>query len=539
MPESAQGWATLPEMPPVEDEISFLRRRVQLFVAMIAGLAVVFSVVDAIIEPHLVPRLYPLKAVSLAACAFVWWLLRPPRSRRFLCGAAAGLGTVAVLLTAVSSVAVDSKPWAASLSSILFLHGAASILPWGPWAQALLVLGGTTSAMLPVLVHAWDPSSWFIVGAQGAAGLSILFAWQNERRWAELRRALIALRENLARTRQLVEHVHGVFWLYESDGTPLYVSPSFEKVWPGRPNASREVEAWLDAVHPDDVARVRSWFQRGALGDRVSCEYRLVRSDEGVCWIRDTMFPIAGIEKQRLRVGRLSLDVTAERELERSKRMQDLARRTQAAVEQERRRLAREMHDELGQALTGIRLLLVGAQSSLGADSRTTRASLAECVREVDEAVRSVHGMVDTLRPPVLDDLGLCAALRNEAETFTTRTGIRCDVDVPDTAPELSDEETTTLFRIAQEALTNVARHARARSVLLSLSTVREGDAMELRVFDDGAGITRGQESSGLRGMRERAALVHGALDVRPRPEGGTVVELVLPRMRRSEPRLR
>jgi signal transduction histidine kinase len=136
--------------------------------------------------------------------------------------------------------------------------------------------------------------------------------------------------------------------------------------------------------------------------------------------------------------------------------------------------------------------------------------------------------MIYTIRPPALDDLGLVAALRSQTDAFAKHTGIRCGVDLPEGEVALSPEETITVFRVAQEALTNVARHARATSVELRLA-VRK-DRLELLVEDDGQGVAALKEDLGLRGMRERAALLNGSFEVESRADRGTVVRLQLPR---------
>ena len=129
---------------------------------------------------------------------------------------------------------------------------------------------------------------------------------------------------------------------------------------------------------------------------------------------------------------------------------------------------------------------------------------------------------------PALNELGLVAALRAEANSFARHAEIRCEIDVPDAELNLSDEEATTAFRIAQEALTNVARHAHASRVLLRLNM--HGDQVQLCVEDDGKGIAAARDNFGLLCMRERAALLNGSLDIQSRLEGGTLVRLQLSR---------
>ena len=337
----------------------------------------------------------------------------------------------------------------------------------------------------------------------------------------------------MERLRQIAEHINGVLWLSdlgELGGTLLYVSPGYDAVW-GRDRTMLrdQPEAWLDAVHPADRAEVEARFRRGAAQGAYDCEYRLVRPSGVVRWVHDRAFPIRDVEGTPRRIARLSQDVTAEKEAAMAAQMRELARRLQATREEERGRIARELHDELGQALTGIKLHLVAAGWNAGhADGDVARA-IRTCVGEIEDATGAVRGMIHSLRPPMLDDLGLVAALRMQAVAFAQRTGIACELEALNVEPDLSDEEVTALFRIAQESLTNVARHAEATHVAVRL-TVTE-DWLRLTVEDDGQGMRESKGTHGLRGMSERAALLPGTLRVEPRSEGGTVVRLEIPRV--------
>jgi len=281
-------------------------------------------------------------------------------------------------------------------------------------------------------------------------------------------------------------------------------------------------------VHPEDRARVAARFRDGAASGDGGYEYRLQRPDGTLRWIRDYAFPIRDVEGTTRRLARLSQDVTAEREAASAHQMREIARSIQGAQEQERRRIARELHDELGQVLTAVKLRLGSVKIIAGDAVADVACEVDACVSAIDDAMRSVHGLIHRLRPPILDDLGLLAALRTQAEAFTQRTGIACDVELPEREPELSDEELTAVFRVAQESLTNVARHAAARHVALRLLT--ENGSLRLLVADDGRGIGAAKHGFGMRGMGERAALLDGALCVEPGPERGTLVRLELPR---------
>jgi len=201
------------------------------------------------------------------------------------------------------------------------------------------------------------------------------------------------------------------------------------------------------------------------------------------------------------------------------------------AQEEERRRLARDLHDEVNQALTAILLRL----EALAQETPAERApELAELKRLVNQAMEELLNLARQLRPSALDDHGLTPAVETQLKRFAARTGIEVRFGTegdPDALPEVVQ---TAIYRVTQEALTNVARHAGATVVEVDLEA--DEDGAELRVRDDGAGfdpaeVARTQSNGvgarlGLGGMAERARLVSGELDVRSAPGGGTTVTL-------------
>lgn len=193
------------------------------------------------------------------------------------------------------------------------------------------------------------------------------------------------------------------------------------------------------------------------------------------------------------------------------------------AQETERQRIAQELHDEVGQSLT---VVLLGLKRAVDAST----PEVADTLRLVQDSARSsldeVRRISQRLRPGVLEDLGLLSSLSSLASDFTTHTDVPVERRLGVGLPRLSPEADLVVYRVAQEALTNISRHARASAVELALT--RHGDRLVLRVADDGHGCT-GPEGSGIGGMRERALLVGGTLDIAPRPGGGTAVTLSIP----------
>ena len=201
----------------------------------------------------------------------------------------------------------------------------------------------------------------------------------------------------------------------------------------------------------------------------------------------------------------------------------DSGRRMLAAQEAERRRLARELHDQVGQTLTAL-MLEVGHAAERAPEVRAELRDAQEAARALSEDVREI---VRQLRPEALDDLGLTSALTVLAEEFSERSGIGLRRRFASQLPPLGAETELVLYRVAQESLTNVARHADASRVELSLLALDDG--VRLEISDDGHGLNGATPGNGIRGMRERAMLVGGRLAIESPPSGGVSVRLDLP----------
>lgn len=197
--------------------------------------------------------------------------------------------------------------------------------------------------------------------------------------------------------------------------------------------------------------------------------------------------------------------------------------RALSAQEAERQRIARGLHDEIGQTLTAVLLELKGLSDRAPRPLRDQLHQAQETTRNsLDEIRRIAHG----LRPGVLEELGLISALRALATEFST-TGLKVESSLDSELPELGAEIELVIYRVAQESLTNAARHAYARHINLSLRRWRNG--VELYVGDDGLGLGRAREGAGILGMRERALLIGADLTISPRRGGGTEVRLHVP----------
>jgi signal transduction histidine kinase len=206
----------------------------------------------------------------------------------------------------------------------------------------------------------------------------------------------------------------------------------------------------------------------------------------------------------------------------------DALRRVVGAQELERRRLARELHDETGQALTSILLGLKALEDAL--EGEASRSAAAELRELVVSTLRDVRRLAVELRPKVLDDFGLVPALERLVEGFGEQTGLSVDFESAPSEERLPAEIETALYRNVQEALTNIVKHARAKRVSILLT--RRGDNMSLVIEDDGQGFDPAnvhEDGIGLLGMRERVALLDGRLQIESTPGEGTTLAVEVP----------
>lgn len=222
----------------------------------------------------------------------------------------------------------------------------------------------------------------------------------------------------------------------------------------------------------------------------------------------------------------------AEEKLRRShEQLRSLTAYLQYVREEERTRIAREVHDELGQALTGLKLDLSWLGNRLAKNGRPLQQKVNTMSAHVDATIQTVRRIATELRPGILDDLGLVAAIEWQANEFQTRTGIHCKVSATVTETIWDQDFTTVFFRIFQETLTNVIRHAQATQVEVHLT--EEPGGLVLAVRDNGRGITEEEiantRSIGLLGMRERAALMNGEINFSGQPGVGTTVTVRIP----------
>jgi PAS domain S-box-containing protein len=275
---------------------------------------------------------------------------------------------------------------------------------------------------------------------------------------------------------------------------------------------------------------------------RVEVEERYRRKDGTVIRVHADLSLVRRTDGRPHYMMEVIADINERKEVERElkqppNQLRALAGRLQRVREEERKRVARQIHDELGQALTSIKLdfssLLRGTVA--GGDEQMTKAE--SLLRRLDDTVGAVHRIATELRPGVLDDLGLAAAIEWAAREFQNHSGIQCSLNLPRTELAAHPERDIAVFRIFQETLTNIARHAQATRMRVRL-TEKKG-TLTLEVRDNGRGISPVQipdvRSLGILGMRERAALLGGNLAIQGVPRKGTTVTVHIPRAQQGQ----
>jgi PAS domain S-box-containing protein len=349
-----------------------------------------------------------------------------------------------------------------------------------------------------------------------------------------------ALRESEERFRQLTENIREVFWLRSPDCKRLlYVSPTYEKVW-GKPSeviCATGVD--LDAVHPEDRALVTAAMHSPG-GEEFEIEYRMITKQGEVRWLRDRGFPIRNQDGEIYRMGGVAEDITERKEAENrlkatTEQLRALSASLQSARETEAARIAHQIHDDMGGILTGLRWELEALAKMIHEPAvpeqlkAAMQNKLGSMLGLTDTTINVVRRIASELRPSILDDLGLMEAIEWQAQQFQSRTGIECQCSLQNIP--LGDRQATAVFRIFQEALTNILRHAQATRVDVVIK--EEDGILMLTVADNGRGITPAEKSNraslGILGMQERAHLIGGQLDLVGEAGAGSTLQLRIP----------
>ena len=341
----------------------------------------------------------------------------------------------------------------------------------------------------------------------------------------------------------MAESIQDVFWM----GTPgfesmLYVNPAFERIWGRSPQSLYEApRSFMDSVHPDDreifLGGMQKLLEEGTVFD---AEYRILNADGAIRWVRNRAFPIRDECGKTYLVTGVARDITDRKASEESLKESEselrfLSSKLLSAQEEERKRLAVELHDSLGSTLTAVKISLENNWNCFikgAADPALFETSIAL----TRTAIEDIRRIIVDLRPTTLDDLGLLATL----EWFCRRFGtvyssicVRKNVRVKE--KQIPETLKTVIYRVIQESFNNIAKYSGAKNVKLSLSE-RSGE-LKLKIEDDGEGFdvatALSKESSrkglGLTSMKERTEFSGGRFSILSIPGKGTTIEASWP----------
>jgi PAS domain S-box-containing protein len=286
-------------------------------------------------------------------------------------------------------------------------------------------------------------------------------------------------------------------------------------------------DAVIRRVHPDDRESFTALAERAYQEhEPYTCEHRIIRPDGAVRTLQSRAAVVVDEAGRAIKMFGTGQDITERKQAEEqlksfNEKLRALSASIRSAREEEGTRIAREIHDELGSTLTSLKwemewLDKIFMEAENQPQSLLLREKIASMMKLTDTVINTVRRIASELRPSILDDLGLAEAIEWQAQQFQAQTEIICRCDCSPEGLDLEQDKSTSVFRIFQEALTNILRHAQATKVDIALK--KEDDELVLLISDDGRGITEeeksGQHSLGLLGMRERAHLIGGKINI-------------------------
>jgi PAS domain S-box-containing protein len=403
-----------------------------------------------------------------------------------------------------------SLPDSTGLNTLIALHETIADVP-------IVVLSGLDDSKTAVEAVKAGAHDWISKNQTNGVLLERSLRYARERAHMQQQ-----LRQSEERFRQLAENMNDVVWSLDIDaGELVYVSPAYEKIW-GRPvdELYQNPERWLDQIRSEEREAVREAFYEKAKQGQFDVEFRITRPDGSMRWIHDRGFPVRGPDGRVTRVVGIAADITP---------YKDLQREIAESTAQEQQRIGQELHDNIGQQLTGIGLLARSLQRKLESAGSSAAAAAAELAENIGIAQGQLRKLIRGVMPVEIDANGLMAALDDLAKATEDISGVDCKFDC--LAPVSIDDNMTPthLYHIAREAVNNAVRHASAEEIHIRLEEIN--GAVIVQVWDNGCGIRKEStkaDSMGLRIMRHRASVIGAFLDVRGGDEGGTVVTCTL-----------
>jgi PAS domain S-box-containing protein len=337
------------------------------------------------------------------------------------------------------------------------------------------------------------------------------------------------------RFREVADFLRDVLLLSSADFSEvLFVNRAYETVW-GRTVESLYVDprSWLEAIHSIDRKRVEEAVQSLVRGERLdNLEFRVVRPDGLISWVRLRAQPVRDSRGHPYRLVGSVHEFTKRKQAE--EEVLRLSGRLLQLQDEERRRIARNLHDSTGQDLVALDAMLGQLRGTISSDQRKPRKLLAECRVLAARCIRDVRTLSYVLHPSLLEDAGLGDAIRGYMKGFTKRTGIQVELEFPPRMGRMGLEIELALFRVVQESLTNIHRHSGSQRAKIR---IHRNSEFTLEISDRGQGIPANEprkEGSGFEvgvgipSMHERVKLIGGRLDI-DSTSHGTAVRVTIP----------
>lgn len=323
--------------------------------------------------------------------------------------------------------------------------------------------------------------------------------------------------------------------IFETDasGSTTYVNETW-KEYTGLSSEEAMGDGWLAAVHIDDRKELaEGWYKKAGSNAESASEYRVISRDGRLRWLSGRAVAVINTEGNITGYIGIVLDVTEQKKYESalqesSLQLRELSRHLQNIREDERMRIAREIHDELGQQLTGLKMDIAWLMKKAGQEDEAVKVKFDDALELVDSTVRSIRRIATELRPSIIDDLGLNAALEWLVAEFAERLNVDIEYENNFDDKNVSPDIAIGLFRILQESLTNIAKHANATKIAISITN--EQGAIRLLTEDNGIGFDTTAKPSqlkfGLLGIKERTYMMKGEYSIYSKPGKGTKIEV-------------
>lgn len=337
------------------------------------------------------------------------------------------------------------------------------------------------------------------------------------------------LKESEFKLRRMVENLPaGAVYL---DDKTFYFNKEVEKITGYKAKEISNLNQWFEKLFPGQTDQVLSYYKNDKLdGFKAPRIVEITRNDKGKRNLEFVAHLFSSGEVWIL--NDITQKVIAEEKLIKSRdQLKKLSEHLQAAREEERAKIAREVHDDLGQSLTALKMDVVWLKKNRQLKQEVLSEKLDSMVDVINQTIKTIQRIGTELRPKLLDDLGLISAIEWQTREFQNRSGIKCKINLINDSIDLNNNASLTVFRIFQEALTNIARHSKADSVDITIKS--DDKDFYVSIYDNGVGIPKNKleasTSIGIIGMKERADIVGGHVQIKTDSKKGTEILVVIP----------